>query len=111
LDLLEDEVPTLLLEVRAPEDPDLTPLDDLEEVFPDLMAPEERELLEELLPERTAPDDLELEDPDLTALDLLCELEDLLLVALGAEERLELLRFTADREELEEREVVAFDLL
>lgn len=33
------------------------------------------------------------------------------MVALGIAERLELLRLTADREELEEREEMAFDLL
>lgn len=101
----------MLLEVRASEDPDFTPLDDLEDEFPDLMVPEERELLEELLSDRTAPDDLELEDPDFTALDLFCELEVLVLVALGAVERLELLLLTALRDELAEREVLAFALL
>lgn len=116
---MADDDPTLLLEVLEAELPDFTALEDLEEEFPDLTAPDDLEVelpdrtapedLEELFPERTAPLDLELELPDLTALDLFCELDDLLLTALGAEDLLDPLRLTADLEE-EDLALVACDL-
>ncbi len=68
--------------------------------------------LEDELPERTVPLDLELELPDFTALDRLLLLDDLLLVAFGALDLLDpLLRLTAERDEVEDREVVALGRL
>ena len=83
-------------------------LEVLEDELPDLTAPED---LEDELPDLTLPEDLDDELPDLTALERLLLPDERLLVAFWVLGLLDpLLRFTAERDEPEDRELVAFDL-